>query len=70
MASIEKRITDDGKTSYRVKVRIKGFPVQSATFERKTDAAKWAQSIESAIRENRHFKTSEAKRHTLAELLE
>lgn len=70
MASIEKRVTDDGKTSYRVKVRIKGFPVQSATFERKTDASKWAQSTESAIRENRHFKTSEAKRHTLAELLE
>lgn len=70
MASIEKRVTDDGKTSYRVKVRVKGFPVQSATFERKTDATKWAQSTESAIRENRHFKTSEAKRHTLADLLE
>lgn len=70
MASIEKRTTEDGKTSYRVKVRIKGFPVQSATFDRKTDAAKWASSIESAIRENRHFKTSEAKRHTLAEMLD
>ena len=44
MATIEKRTSDDGKASYRVKVRIKGFPVQSATFERKTDAAKWAQS--------------------------
>lgn len=70
MASIEKRTTDDGETSYRVKVRIKGFPVQTATFERVTDAKKWAQSTESAIRENRHFKTSEAKRHTLAELLD
>ncbi len=70
MASIEKRKTDDGKTSYRVKVRIKGNPVQSATFERKTDASKWAAATESAIRENRHFKTSEAKRHTLAELIE
>ena len=70
MASIEKRVTDDGKTSYRVKVRIKGFPVQSATFERVTDAKKWAQNTESAIRENRHFKTTEAKRHTLAELIE
>ena len=70
MASIEKRVTDDGETSYRVKVRIKGFPVQSATFERVTDAKKWAQNTESAIRENRHFKTSEAKRHTLAEMLE
>lgn len=70
MANIEKRVTDDGKVSFRVKVRIKGFPVQSATFERKTDANKWAQATESAIRENRHFKTSEAKRHTLAELIE
>ena len=70
MANIERRITDDGKVSFRVKVRIKGFPVQSATFERKTDANKWGQATEAAIRENRHFKTSEAKRHTLTELIE
>ncbi|MEO7560179.1 MAG: site-specific integrase [Nitrosospira sp.] len=70
MASTEKRVTDDGKVSFRVKVRIKGFPTQTATFERKTDANKWAQATESAIRENRHFKTSEAKRHTLAELID
>lgn len=70
MANIEKRISDDGKASYRVKVRLKGHPIQSATFERKTDAAKWAQSTESAIRENRHFKTTEGKRHTLAELID
>src|SRR4051812_34716644 len=69
MPSIEKRTSDEGKTSYRVKVRLKGFPVQSATFERVTDARKWAQSTESAIRENRHFKTSEAKRHTLADMI-
>lgn len=70
MATIEKRIADDGKVSYRAKVRIKGFPVQTSTFERKTDANKWAQDTESAIRNNRHFKTSEAKRHTLGELIE
>jgi integrase len=70
MATIEKRESDDGKTSYRVKVRVKGFPVQSATFVRKTDANKWAQDTESVIRNNRHFKTSEAKRHTLAELID
>lgn len=70
MASIEKRVSGDGETSYRVKVRLKGFPVQSATFERLTDARKWAQQTESAIREGRHFKTTEAKRHTLAELID
>jgi integrase len=70
MASIDKRIAKNGKISYRVLIRLKGFPTQTATFERVTDAKKWASSTESAIRENRHFKTSEAKRHTLAEMLE
>ena len=44
MATIEKRITQDGAASYRVKVRRKGQPVQTATFERLTDAKKWALS--------------------------
>lgn len=70
MANIEKRVSAEGNTSYRVKVRLKGYPVQSATFQRKTDAARWAQSIESSIRENRHFKTTEGKRHTAAELID
>jgi integrase len=70
MANIEKRTSGEGKTSYRVKVRLKGFPVQSATFERLADARKWAQDTESAIRGGRHFKTSEGKRHTLAELID
>jgi integrase len=69
MATIEAREHDGGK-SYRVKVRLRGYPPQTATFERLTDAKKWAQSIESAIREGRHFKTSEAKRHTFNELAE
>jgi integrase len=70
MASIEKRNTDSGEVSYRVKVRLKGYPIQTATFERLTDAKKWAQHTEAAIREGRHFKTSEAKRRTLAELVD
>lgn len=70
MANIEKRVSKDGKTSYRVKIRLKGFPSQSATFERLTDAKKWTQQTESAIREGRHFKTTEAKRHTLADLID
>lgn len=70
MANIEKRTTKDGQTTYRVKVRLKGYPSQSATFERLTDARKWAQQTESAIREGRHFKTSEAKKHTLNEAID
>ena len=70
MATIQKRNTQAGKPSYRVQVRLKGYPLQTATFERLTDARKWAQQTESAIREGRHFKTTEAKRHTLVELID
>jgi integrase len=70
MANIEKRTAQDGKVTYRVKVRLKGYPTQTATFERKTDAQKWVQQTESAIREGRHFKTTESKRHTLGEAIE
>ncbi|MDO9213443.1 MAG: site-specific integrase [Methylococcales bacterium] len=70
MATIEKRITDTGDTSYRVKIRLKGYPPQTATFKRLTDAKKWVQDTESAIREGRHFKTAEAKKHTFADLVD
>jgi integrase len=70
VASIRKRSKKDGSASYRVDVRLKGFPPQTATFRRLTDAKKWAQDTESAIREGRYFKTAEAKKHTLAELID
>jgi integrase len=70
MASIEKRTDKDGNVSYRVKIRLKGHPTESASFQRLTDAKKWAASTESAIREGRHFKTAEAKKHTLAEAID
>lgn len=70
MASIEKRKTSDGKITYRVKVRLKGFPTQTPSFERLTDARRWEQSTEAAIKEGRHFKTTEAKRHTLGEMID
>jgi len=70
MANIEKRINKDGEISYRVKVRLKGFPTQHATFKRLTDARRYAQQTESAIREGRHFKTTEAKRRTLGEMID
>jgi len=70
MAYIEERTNSEGITSYRVMVRLKGHPIQCATFERKTDAKKWAQDTESNIRAGRHFKTVEAKKHTLKQLIE
>ncbi|MBV5330867.1 site-specific integrase, partial [bacterium] len=70
MATLTKRTDSTGATSYRVEVRLKGYPAQRATFERLTDARKWASATETAIREGRHFGTVEAKRHTLADLID
>ncbi len=68
MATIKERTAKDGTPRYTAEIRLKGYPAQTATFKRKTDAKKWIQDTESAIREGRHFKTSEAKKHTLADL--
>jgi integrase len=70
MAVIERRKRDDGKASFRAKVRLKGHPPASATFERLTDARNWAQQTEAAIREGRYFKSVEAKKHTLGDLID
>lgn len=70
MASIEVRTDSEGNKSFRVKVRLKGRPSQTATFKRLTDAKRWATQTEAAIREGRHFKNTEAKRHTLLDAID
>ncbi len=70
MAYIQERKDKSGKSHYRVQVRKKGFPLQSATFTRKTDAKNWAQSVEAAIEERRYRNVSQAKRRTVAELID
>ena len=68
MASFEKRISDDGATSYRVKIGLRGHEPVSATFQRLTDAKTWASQTESDLKANRYF--GAAKRHTIGELLD
>ena len=70
MASFMERKTRDNKIRYTAIVRIKGYPKQSATFSRKTDAKLWAQQIESSIRDGKYFSQAEAKKHTLADLVD
>jgi integrase len=70
MATITPRKRKNGQTHYRAEIRLRGYPPQSATFERKTDARKWVAQTESAIRQGRHFKTVEASKHTLTELID
>ena len=66
MGTIQKRVSADGSTTYRVQIRLKGFAPETASFERKTDASKWAQDTEANMRAGRHFGAS--KRHTFKDL--
>lgn len=69
MATIQARRTRSGVLRYKATIRLKGHATETATFHRKTDAKRWIQEVESAIREGRYFKTSVARRRTLAELI-
>lgn len=65
MATITKRTGKNG-TSYKVQVRIKGHPAETASFDRLTDAKRWAAETETAIRQGKHFGI--ARRRTFTEL--
>jgi len=71
MASIQKIISPlTNALSYRVQIRVKGRPAQSETFPNLKEAKAYAASVESAIREGRHFPHLKSKRTQFAELVE
>lgn len=70
MATIEKRVSKDGDVTYRVKVRMLGHKSESATFTSLTKAKRWAQDTESAMRDGRHFRATESKKHTLGDMVD
>lgn len=66
MASIDKR----GPYQWRVKIRRKGWPRQSKTFESYEDAARWARKIESEMDDGVFVSRKEAEKTTLVEALD
>jgi hypothetical protein len=68
MASIERRVSQDGSVTFRVKVRTKGHPPVTASFRRKTDAVKYATTVQADIIAGRYQWEVEAKRHTFNDL--
>ncbi|MDK2848823.1 MAG: hypothetical protein PWP34_2176 [Desulfuromonadales bacterium] len=66
MASINKR----GPYQWQVKIRRKGYPLQSKTFETEEDAKKWARLIESEMDRGVFISQAEAEKTTLQEALE
>ncbi len=70
MPGIEKRTNKDGSFTYRARVRIKGHPSISESFNSLTLAKKWKRNTESAIEQGRFQFSSLEKKHTLAELVD
>lgn len=69
MATIETR-KRTGKTVYRVKVRLRGQPPADATFNRMTDAKRWAAETEADMRAGRWFNNSQLRRIMLGDLID
>jgi len=65
MATIIKR-----KNFYQVKIRLKGHPQETASFQRKTDAQNWAKQRETELRQGKHLKEAQSKRHTFGEMID
>lgn len=70
MGAIREYPREDGTTTYHAEVRLKGYSPQRASFQTKTLAKKWIQDTESSIRDGRHFRTAEAKKQTVKDLIE
>jgi len=66
MATFQRRVAKDKTVSYRVQIRLKGFPPEGSIFARLTDAKAWASKTETEMRSGRHF--GQSKRHTFNEL--
>ncbi|HSX38754.1 MAG TPA: site-specific integrase [Chlamydiales bacterium] len=70
MAFIEKRTAKDGTVSYRAQIRIKGQASINETFPNKRLAEAWAKKTETEIKEGQFFKTYEARKHTVAQMID
>lgn len=67
---IDKRLNQDGTYSYRVRVRIKGHPTVTKTWDSLTVARRWKRDTEVAIEDGRYFEKAEAQKHTLSEAID
>ncbi len=70
MGTIREYKKDDKTSTFHAEVRLKGYPPQRASFRTRSLAKKWIQDTESSIRDGRHFRIAEAKKHTVKDLIE
>lgn len=70
MATIEKRVSANGTTTYRAKVRKHGHPIRTKTFTRLTDARTWARQLEAKIDKGQTIPDQEVSKKTVADAID
>ena len=72
MPTIQRRVSPNGKVSYRALVRFKGYKPKTATFLKKADAVTWAQETETKVKQSKYFpdRLIESEKNTLGDLLD
>lgn len=70
MATITKRISNKNEIRYGVKIRLKNYPTQSATFIKLSEARQWAQATETKLRQQGTTPLSPLHNHTVSQLIE
>lgn len=70
MPTIRKRTGVDGKISYHVQIRKRGYPTQTATFSKLAAAEAWAKDIESEMQRGVFVPRSEAEKTLVSQALD
>src|SRR5262247_1030773 len=70
MASIDIRKSQNGEITYRVRVRVRGKSTQTATFNKLSDAKKWASITEGMVLQDKYLPSKESKKHTMREVID
>ncbi|MCE5294731.1 MAG: tyrosine-type recombinase/integrase [Chlamydiales bacterium] len=70
MGSIRKLTKNDGTDVFHAEVRLRGYDKQRQSFRTKTQAKKWIQDTEAAIRDGRHKGLAAGRKHTVGELID
>lgn len=70
MATISKIETPSGKPRYRARIRLKGHPTVTKTFERKTDAKAWVVKAEDEIRAGEYLENRERELNTVGGMID
>jgi len=70
MGSIRVLTKKDGTEVFHAEVRMRGHDKQRESFRTKTQAKKWIQDTEAAIRDGRYKSISAARKHTVGDLID